>query len=974
MAGVERSQPTPGGGDAALTVAGVFPVGADGSDTHERGDPLEEAALQRVMARLVPGDYQPVRLGRFVLLERLGAGGMGVVHAGYDDMLDRRVALKLIGGAQAGGPAARKRLFREAQAMAKLSHANVVQVFEAGDHDGHLFIAMELVEGRTLRAWCREAPRRWPEIVRLFVQIGEGLAAAHAAGVVHRDFKPDNVLIGKGDVPKVADFGLATLAWSPSAAGDSTAGDSTAGSTGSGSTGSGSTGSGGSMHAGRSASGAGELLTRSGEVMGTPAYMPPEQCIDRVSDATSDQFSFCVALYEALYGERPFTGDTLAQIVRHVVNGEIQPAPARTEVPAWLRACVLRGLSARRRDRFPSMRAVVNALGDDPRVRRRRALLRWGGAAVVVGSVGAGVAVVQLRPQPCADAGVAMDERWNDAVRGRVSAALSGTGVAYARDTASRVDEALDRWTDRWRAEYRDACEATQIAGVQSEAAMDLRIGCLDRAASGLVATLEQLVVADAGTVERAMRLVGALPRLSTCGDLDALRARVAPPDDPEVAAAVAGLQAALGEAQVLHLAGRIDAAEQALRALQGEADRLRYRPLRSEVDEALGALLVVKPDLPAAETLYRVALAGALADGDDAVAMRAAAGLVMVLGSRATRFAEAEWLGALALALAERGATAWRIADIHNSMGGLRINQGRYALAEVEFRTGLEALLAAADEDDPEVAVLRENLGTALGNLGRLEESLVEHRRALDIREAVFGPEHPLIATGRTHLGASLQALGRYDEAELELRAAIDLLVLAFGPAHPDVAMGRVNLAVVLDELGRHREAQAEYRSSIAILERTDGAEHPQIAQVRNNLGTSFEDEGRLVEAEAEYRAAIGIARGAYGERHPDVARTYGNLGSVLVDQGRLDEAVDAAELALAISKDVLDAGHPDLLYAYREACSIRFERVKWAERAGVRGAALADIREARVRCEAGGPEAAAMLEALGAWPPEPG
>jgi len=942
--------------DVAATAAGVAPVGLETGDALRPVDPIEKAALQRARARLVPSDYEPVRLGRFVLLERLGRGGMGVVHAGYDDTLDRRVALKLINPQRATGEPGRRRLFREAQAMAKLSHPNVVQVFEAGEQDGHLFIAMELVEGRTLRAWNREAERDWPEVVKMFVQIGEGLAAAHEAGVIHRDFKPDNVLIDRSDRPKVADFGLATLDLvlsNPGHGSGSSSGSSSSGSTSSGP---------GSPPA------SGEPLTATGEVMGTPAYMPFEQFRERRCDATGDQFSFCVALYESLYGERPFAGESIDAIMRNVADDTVRPAPPRTRVPVWVRAIVLRGLSMRPDRRFADMRELIAALGDDPRVRRRRKVTRIGGAALVLGSVVAGVVVVQTRPQPCADAEDALADLWSDEARTRVAEGLRATAVPYAEDTATRTTTALDRWAERWNAGHLDACEDTHLRGVQSASGLDLRMACFARARAGLGAAIEQLATADATVVQHAVALVDALPEVAACDDLEGLRARVPPPEDPELAAEVERLRGELAKGYTVLLAGRLDAAEAALRELLEVAQSVDYPPVRAEIETALAEVLLAKAQHDEAERLSRASLTTALAHGDDRIAVRAAANLVILLGARATRFAEAEWLGDLALGLAQRRSEPMVLADVHNSVGGLLDRQARYDEAETHFRTGLELLQGEYGEEHLEVAVLHENLGTTLLGQGRLEDGLAEHRRALLIREGQLGPEHPMIAIGHSNVGTSLQEVGRFEEAEAELRHAIDLLERAFGPNHPDAAMAHINLAVVLDELGRHEAAQTEYRRSIAVFERVYGPDHPFVAQGYNNLGTSFEDEGRLAEAEAEFRRALAISRRAYGEDHPDVARTHGNLASVLIEEQRYEEAVDEGNAALEISQRILRPDHADLHYAYRGACEaeLALARARWpADRADARTRA----ERARELCVMAGVDGATLLDAVSAW-----
>ncbi|HVU51219.1 MAG TPA: serine/threonine-protein kinase, partial [Polyangia bacterium] len=324
-------------------------------------------------------------VGRFVLIGLLGRGGMGEVYAAYDPELDRKVAVKILRGRSADGEA---RLLREAQAIAKLQHPNVVVVYDVGSFRDTVFIAMEFVDGQTLGHWMHATPRTWRETLRIFQAAGRGLEAAHDLGMVHRDFKPDNVMLTKDGQVRVMDFGLArqvgedvapdagaAAAPAPPATVDP---DSTMPGEGSASRPVSTQSSGGYLSL---------KLTQTGVQIGTPAYMAPEQFGAKRSDARSDQFSFCVALYEALYGERPFAGDSLVTLMTNVLEGTVRPVPERARVPGWIRRVLLRGLSTDPDARYPSMKALLAALEADPWVARRRWLAAAGGVVAVAGLV-----------------------------------------------------------------------------------------------------------------------------------------------------------------------------------------------------------------------------------------------------------------------------------------------------------------------------------------------------------------------------------------------------------------------------------------------------------------------------------------------------------------------------------------------------------------------------------------------------------
>jgi serine/threonine protein kinase len=337
------------------------------------GDPalIATAAQARRLApkKLTTPSMTGRMLGRYTLTDRLGAGAMGVVYRADDFGLGRQVALKLL---HRPDDALTDRLVREARSMAQVNHPNVVAVYDVGVADGTTYIAMELVHGTSLRVWQQQA-RSVGEIVEAYIAAGRGLAAAHAAGIVHRDFKPDNCLVGGDGRIRVTDFGLAAAR--PSAGpprADSGADPPAAATAGSG-----------------SGSGSGDLeLTASGSVLGTPAYMAPEQFSGGNVDPRTDQFSFCVALYEALYGGRPFGGKTFDELGDNVCEGKVQPPPARSQVSGALRAIVVRGLRARPGDRFPTMDHLLAELGRDrARPWRRTAIA----AAAIAAALGLGL-------------------------------------------------------------------------------------------------------------------------------------------------------------------------------------------------------------------------------------------------------------------------------------------------------------------------------------------------------------------------------------------------------------------------------------------------------------------------------------------------------------------------------------------------------------------------------------------------------
>jgi eukaryotic-like serine/threonine-protein kinase len=466
-------------------------------------------------------------VARYVVLEVLGAGAMGVVYAAYDPELDRKISLKLLrtdvnhGGSR--GDEARARLVREAQAMARLSHPNVAIVHDVGTFGDQVFVAMEHVDGGTLEEWLGKSPRSWREVLQTFRDAGRGLEAAHAAGLVHRDFKPSNVLVGRDGAVRVTDFGLARA---------------------------------------EDPHGAAQPV----ELVGTPRYMSPEQLAGKAADARSDQFSFCVALYDALYGERPFQGDSVRTLTESVLNHELPPPPRGTRVPAWVRRVVARGLSRDPAQRYPSMRALADALSRDPAAARRRWLTAAAGACLAIAALGVNARISNRNAAVCSGADAKLAGVWDDERRAAMRSAFTATGRPFAESVYASASRTLDLYASGWAAMDREACEATRVRGEQPEELLDLRTRCLEDRRRAMGALTGLFARADAVIVQQALSAAGALQPVSSCAASEVKKPRVRPPAQ-EQRAAVDGLRAQMAETRALIDSGmyapaRVPAAE----------------------------------------------------------------------------------------------------------------------------------------------------------------------------------------------------------------------------------------------------------------------------------------------------------------------------------------------------------------------------------------------------------------------------
>jgi serine/threonine protein kinase/tetratricopeptide (TPR) repeat protein len=820
---------------------------------------------------------------------------MGEVYAAYDPELDRKIALKLLrvrGGDGVDPSEGRARLLREAQAIARLSDPNVVVVFDVGMFDDRVFLAMEFVDGHTLGYWLHAQPRRWQEVLKVFQKAGQGLASAHKAGIVHRDFKPDNVMISADGQVRVMDFGLAR-AITPNEGGATTSveGGRRTGTTPTATR----TGTGAGETAGRKsatlratlglgpagesaiekstsiagdrsgvagvvAAGApaghewsgGENLTRdlsratalrdvagglgfdspltmTGAMMGTPAYMAPEQFRNDAVDARADQFAFCVGLYEALYSERPFKGKNIGELTAAVLAGKVSEAPSHTKVPTWLRKVVLRGLRVDRNERHPSMDALLAELRKDPAVKHRR----WavvGGVAMVVAVLAGGLVRAERRQRTrCLGSEAKLAGVWElPSAKGQgalsprkeaIKKTFLATGKRYAADSFKVVTSALDRYVTDWTKMHRDSCEATNVRGEQSAEVLDLRTACLNDRLVEMRALTNVLAEANGEVVEKSVQATQSLRPIEQCADIAALKAVVKPPDDPKVRKEVAEVRSALAGVKALANSGKY---KRSLELIGASIQRARATKYDAVIAEAL---------LQAAE------LEGAGGE-------RTKAG-----GS----YEEALWLAESA----------------HHD--------------EVVIEAAAQLVWVSGYAKEYDVA-----------------ERWARHAAAVLKR---LGPGHDVIAGWRANnLATSYQLQGRFEDALSAATEAVKLKERALGSEHLDVAISLDNLSLALFRLGRVQEAIDANNRALKIVERTVGIEHPE-AGIRLVNGAEFQNAAAHYDLALDFAAkALRIYERELEPDHPLVAYALTAMGNGLLGTGRAESAIEVLERALDI------------------------------------------------------------------------
>jgi eukaryotic-like serine/threonine-protein kinase len=872
-----------------------------------KGDATQTTAvMSEELDPTLPKTVRPgARWGRYVVLEQIGRGGMGVVYSAYDTTLDRKVALKRIGSSAIGraGLEQRTRHLREAQGIAQVSHPNVVSVFDVSVHGDDVMIAMELISGRTLREWLRAERPSWRRTLSVMIAAGRGLAAAHDAGLVHRDFKPDNVLIDDGGRPRVVDFGLVRS--------ESTSLPSRS-----------------DVHRELAAAEAGPesssprtdpfaaAVTRLGDRVGTPAYMAPEQHEGEVVDARADQFAFCVTLYESLYGERPFAGRTQAEIAQAMVS-QRPTLPARApHVPAWLRRVILRGLAPRSVDRWPSMNALLEALEHIP-ARRRWLLL---GTGTVVLSITSFLVGAERTERPCDGGTRLLAPIWGER-RDAVHQAFIASGSALAGDAFARTAPLLDAWVERWSTTWQVVCEAERAqrsSAQDAHGSRSTRMACLADGRRALDGLVRALLEPDVDVVHASVAAASSLPAPVDC---ETAVTRPPVPADAQSAQAAEALRDDLARVRGLDEVGRHADALTLAEDVFTAAEALGHPPTTAQARLHLGHARVRVGDLRVGSADLAEAFFSARSTGHEAVARQSALELAVVEGRDLGRV-EVGRLWARHAIAGETPVSRELVVRQLDALGMIAERAGEFEVAREAFA---QAVAEAQTHAPTLLTVQLEHLGVALAQLGRFDEAETLLRRVLARRTEVLGPRHPEVGLTLANLATVLASQGEREQVVALYEEAHAILLAAFGPDSPRIADSHNNYGIVLRDIGRADEAIEHFERAYALRAETAPPGDPHLVLALSNLGTTFAALHRFDEGRSTMLDALRLARS--GSEHPAEGHVLHSLGLLLWLSGELDEAQTQLHAAIDVWTSRLGLEHPNTRVAMATACGLWLE-----------------------------------------------
>ncbi|MEM6993124.1 MAG: serine/threonine-protein kinase [Myxococcota bacterium] len=908
--------------DVETLVRDLDPVQTDPShDLHQ----LRRSLRKGLLGRASP----PTRLSRYELGRRIGTGGMGVVFEAQDPELQRTVAIKII-----ETPTRDSRLHHEARSLAKLSHPGIVPVFDVGAFKpgdarelgvvgGGLYIVMARIKGSSWREWACEQLRRRDAVVEVAVHAGEGLAAAHDAGIVHGDVKPENVMVSNTGRAIVLDFGLARHL-------DRHTGDE---------------------------EGAGKG--------GTPGYMPPEAWFDVPADPSRDQYAFCVSLFEML--AVGYVADAASARQARTAERAAWPADLRQRIPRPLAETLRRGMDRRAERRWPSMAALLDQL----RLRQTSGSgWRFGALASVALTAGGLFTWTAIEdPPPC---GTKILDGWTEAAQARLMLALTTSGAAYSRDTWARTRDGLTRYAQRWEAERTRVCSGAPPPP-------DVR-RCLAAAQAEWTAVIRSLHRPSKRAPRLAVTAVAALPPPEACALPEASLSLEAPPDPH-------GLLAQLTEARALGRIGRYEESIELAAAVLAEARTLGDGGATASALVRIGQSQDELGDYDDAAQNLGEAYFAALAAGENDLAVDAASLLVFVEGAHRAETRAAETWARHAAALVTAGHAApglsCNVGALHDAagryreaaseyracirslaadgpgreiamttaiggLGGALLRLGDTAGAREQMDEALRRRQALLGRQHPLVGLSHHNLGVVLLRLGRVREAETHTSAAVQIAEQSLDPDDPHLSRALGAWSEALVETGDHASAYQAAERAVVVRRRALGADHPHVAKSLTSVGHVLALSGRWREAEQRQREALEIQRAALDTRHPELALLHYNLGESLRMLGRLDDAWFHQQTAHELWTANLGDAHLYSGLAQAELGRISRARGEVLEA----EASFALAADAIRLPNATA----KQAGSVRAD---WAD-------ALRRLGRGRKACRVGSEAVELLREAL--------
>ncbi len=800
-------------------------------------------------------------VGRYEILDRLGMGGFGVVFRARDTKLERDVALKLwrVDPLGSGGEESIDDLIEEARALAKLSHPNVMAVYDAGRAGERVFLSGELIKGASLyERSCVGERAKTEELATWMAQCAYGLTAAHDVGLIHRDVKPDNILIGDDGRARIVDFGLSTSGLAPNGA--TTIGDSLA---------------------------------------GTPAYMSPEELLGEAATERSDQYSLCASFYEASHRQRLLLATDMSGLREAAKLAKVPVLDKK--LPRRLRSVLQRGLQPDPSQRFPSMAALAAALR--PKAASRIVPFAFGGAVAVAAGMAVMFSSEKAETTDCSVLAQPMKKVWNPERAAQIEKGFLEFGSKYSTEAFAGVQARLDRYSSNWQSMAVASCEATYHERRTSEAMFDREMLCLERRLGEVGTLLEYFAQPDTALLERAPRAMATLVSLDHCADRDAFSNLPPLPSDAEERAKLRELEATLAKAEGARFAGRYEEATRIAESGLVQATSLGYGPLEGEAAFELGYVWSYRSGVADAARLLEEAHHKALSVRDFRTSARAAVELVLVYGILSPERdyeKAAEWTKHADTAILAAGDDKLLRSNLESNLGDMAYNQGDLEEAVRHNENALSLRKALYGDNDRSVAQSLNNLAMVRQSLGKYSEAFELYREAREIFVASLGEHHPYVGSTATNLGSLLIEVNDPKGALEYFVVAYDIAVDAFGEDSLDAIQARFNIATARAELLELREALEMLIEIRSKLSADFAVEKETRARVANSLGVVNNQLGQQGEAETYFREAIELYLEVHTHGHTNILLARYNLAQAIAAQNRAKEALTLYESVL--------------------------------------------------------------------------